>query len=157
MQNHTSWNSSSLQRQEGIISFFYFFLFYFFKSFHILVLHFFFFGICRSGAEFLGPLLPAVAEICSDFDPSSNVEPALLKLFRNLWFYIVLFGLAPPIQKNGSSHVPSKTVASSLPSVGSSGSLALQAVGGPYMFNKPWSQAVQQIAQGTPPLVRALC
>ncbi|KAJ4791345.1 Phosphatidylinositol 4-kinase [Rhynchospora pubera] len=107
----------------------------------------------RSGAEFLGPLLPAVAEICSDFDPSSNVEPSVLKLFRNLWFYIVLFGLAPPIQKNGSSHVHSKSVSSSLPNVASSSSLALQAVGGPYMFSKPWSQAVQRIAQGTPPLV----
>ncbi|CAK9180225.1 unnamed protein product [Ilex paraguariensis] len=53
----------------------------------------------RLGADFLGPLLLAVAEICSDFDPTVYVEPALLKLFRNLWFYVTLFGLAPPIQK----------------------------------------------------------
>ncbi|CAK9154862.1 unnamed protein product, partial [Ilex paraguariensis] len=55
--------------------------------------------ILRLGADFLGPLLLAVAEICSDFDPTVYVEPALLKLFRNLWFYVTLFGLATPIQK----------------------------------------------------------
>lgn len=82
----------------------------------------------RSGADMLGPLLPAVAEICSDLDPTSNVEPSLLKLFRNLWFYIALFGLAPPIVKP-------------------------QPAGGPYMWNTQWSLAVQRISQGTPPLV----
>ncbi|KAF5950507.1 hypothetical protein HYC85_012500 [Camellia sinensis] len=35
----------------------------------------------RSGADFLGPLLPAVAEICSDFVPSVDVEPSVLKFF----------------------------------------------------------------------------
>ncbi|KAG4153032.1 hypothetical protein ERO13_D04G158700v2 [Gossypium hirsutum] len=104
----------------------------------------------RSGADFLGPLLPAVAEICSDFDPTLNVEPSLLKLFRNLWFYIALFGLAPPIQK---TQTPAKPVSSTLNSVGSMGTIALQAVGGPYMWNELWSAAVQRIAQGTPPLV----
>ncbi|XP_054785436.1 phosphatidylinositol 4-kinase alpha 1 isoform X1 [Prosopis cineraria] len=105
----------------------------------------------RSGADFLGPLLPAVAEICSDFDPTLNVEPSLLKLFRNLWFYVALFGLAPPIQK---IQLPStKTVSNTLNSLGSMGALALQAVGGPYMWNIEWSSAVQRIAQGTPPLV----
>ncbi|XP_015867438.3 phosphatidylinositol 4-kinase alpha 1 [Ziziphus jujuba] len=104
----------------------------------------------RSGADFLGPLLPAVAEICSDFDPSVDVEPSLLKLFRNLWFYIALFGLAPPIQK--IQH-PTKPVSTTLNSVGSMGTIALQAVGGPYMWNTQWSSAVQQIAQGTPSLV----
>lgn len=104
----------------------------------------------RSGADFMGPLLPAVAEICSDFDPASNVEPSLLKLFRNLWFYIVLFGLAPPIQQN---QVPIKSVSTSLNSLGSIGTMALQAVTGPYMWNGQWSVAVQHIAQGTPPLV----
>ncbi|CAH8301812.1 unnamed protein product [Eruca vesicaria subsp. sativa] len=82
----------------------------------------------RSGADMLGPLLPAVAEICSDFDPTSNVEPSLLKLFRNLWFYIALFGLAPPIVKP-------------------------QLAGGPYMWSTQWSLDVQRISQGTPPLV----
>ncbi|KAJ6985494.1 hypothetical protein D5086_018456 [Populus alba] len=104
----------------------------------------------RSGADFLGPLLSAVAEICSDFDPTVNVEPSLLKLFRNLWFYVALFGLAPPIQK---IQQPTKSVSTTLNSVGSMGTIALQAVGGPYMWNAQWSSAVQQIAQGTPPLV----
>ncbi|KAL3621224.1 Phosphatidylinositol 4-kinase alpha 1 [Castilleja foliolosa] len=102
----------------------------------------------RSGADFLGPLLPAVAEICSDFEPGVNVEPSLLKLFRNLWFYIALFGLAPPIQK---TQVTTKAVSTALNSVGST--IALQAVGGPYMWNSLWSSAVQRISQGTPPLV----
>jgi phosphatidylinositol 4-kinase len=97
----------------------------------------------------MGPLLPAVAEICSDFDPVSTVEPSLLKLFRNLWFYIVLFGLAPPIQKNEAS---SKPVSTSL-NMESTSAIALQAVAGPYMWNNQWSVAVQRIAQGTPPLV----
>ncbi|KAF9684342.1 hypothetical protein SADUNF_Sadunf04G0108400 [Salix dunnii] len=104
----------------------------------------------RSGADFLGPLLLAVAEICSDFDPTVDVEPSLLKLFRNLWFYVALFGLAPPIQK---TQQPTKSVSTTLNSVGSMGTIALQAVGGPYMWNAQWSSAVQQIAQGTPPLV----
>lgn len=104
----------------------------------------------RSGADFLGPLLPAVAEICSDFDPTLDVEPSLLKLFRNLWFYIALFGLAPPIQK---TQLPVKSVSSTLNSVGSMGTIPLQAVTGPYMWNTQWSSAVQRIAQGTPPLV----
>lgn len=104
----------------------------------------------RSGADFLGPLLPAVAAICSDFDPTLNVEPSLLKLFRNLWFYVALFGLAPPVQK---TQVTTKSVSSTLNSVGSMGATALQAVTGPYMWNMEWSSAVQHIAQGTPPLV----
>ncbi|XP_019197522.1 PREDICTED: phosphatidylinositol 4-kinase alpha 1-like isoform X1 [Ipomoea nil] len=104
----------------------------------------------RSGADFLGPLLPAVAEICSDFDPTVDVEPSLLKLFRNLWFYVALFGLAPPIQKNQGV---SKPISTTLNSVGSMGTIALQAVSGPYMWNSQWSSAVQRISQGTPPLV----
>ncbi|KAL1833745.1 phosphatidylinositol 4-kinase alpha 1 isoform X1 [Daucus carota subsp. sativus] len=103
-----------------------------------------------SGADFLGPLLPSVAEICSDFDPTVDVEPSLLKLFRNLWFYIALFGLAPPIQ---TSQAPAKSVSTSLNSAGSVGSVSLQAVAGPYMWNTEWSSAVQRISQGTPPLV----
>lgn len=103
-----------------------------------------------SGADFLGPLLPAVAEICSDFDPTVDVEPSLLKLFRNLWFYIALFGLAPPVQK---SLAPMKSVSTTLNSAGSMGNVALQAVAGPYMWNTEWSSAVQRISQGTPPLV----
>lgn len=104
----------------------------------------------RSGADLLGPLLPSVAEICSDFDPTQDVEPPLLKLFRNLWFYIVLFGLAPPIQTNQPS---SKLLSTTMNSLGSMSAMALQAVAGPYMWNVQWSSAVQKITQGTPPLV----
>ncbi|CAI0377232.1 unnamed protein product [Linum tenue] len=104
----------------------------------------------RSGADFLGPLLPAVAEICSDFDPTVNVEPSLLKLFRNLWFYVALFGLAPPVLKAPQQ---AKSTSTTLNSVGSNGAIALQAVAGPYMWSAQWSSAVQRIAQGTPPLV----
>uniref|UniRef100_A0A7N0T3D3 1-phosphatidylinositol 4-kinase n=1 Tax=Kalanchoe fedtschenkoi TaxID=63787 RepID=A0A7N0T3D3_KALFE len=104
----------------------------------------------RSGADFLGPLLPAVAEICSDFDPTGDVEPSLLKLFRNLWFYVALYGLAPPIQKSQS---PTKSSSNSLNNAGSASTVALQAVGGPYMWETEWSAAVQRIAQGTPALV----
>ncbi|EOA36778.1 hypothetical protein CARUB_v10008074mg [Capsella rubella] len=105
----------------------------------------------RSGAEFLGPLLPAVAEICSDFDPTSNVEPSLIKLFRNLWFYIALFGLAPPILKAPLPEV--KTTFNSVSSTGQINTFALRAVVGPYMWNTQWALAVKRISQGTPPLV----
>jgi len=94
--------------------------------------------------------MPAVAEICSDFDPTINVEPALLKLFRNLWFYIALFGLAPPIQEGRLSDKP---VSTSLDGVGSMSTVALQAVHGPYLWNTQWASAIQLIAQATPPLV----
>ncbi|KAD4179153.1 hypothetical protein E3N88_27744 [Mikania micrantha] len=103
-----------------------------------------------SGADFLGPLLPAVAEICSDFDPTMDIEPSLLKLFRNLWFYIALFGLAPPVLKSPTSL---KTNSTTLNNGASTSVVALQAVGGPYMWNPHWSCAVQRISQGTPPLV----
>lgn len=109
-----------------------------------------FFLICSSGADFLGPLLPAVAEICSDFDPTVDVEPSLMKLFRNLWFYIALFGLAPPILRSPVSVKPNSTT---LNNGGNTTAVALQAVGGPYMWNPQWSSAVQRISQGTPPLV----
>ncbi|GLJ12893.1 hypothetical protein SUGI_0199940 [Cryptomeria japonica] len=104
----------------------------------------------RSGADLLGPLLPSVAEICSDFAPNEDVDPPLLKLFRNLWFYIVLFGLAPPIQTNQPS---SKLLTTTTNSLGSMSAMALHAVAGPYMWNVQWSSAVQRITQGTPPLV----
>ncbi|XP_071741592.1 phosphatidylinositol 4-kinase alpha 1-like [Rutidosis leptorrhynchoides] len=103
-----------------------------------------------SGADFLGPLLPAVAEICSDFDPTADIEPSLLKLFRNLWFYIALFGLAPPVL---NSAIPLKSNSTTLSNGGNTSAVALQAVGGPYMWNPEWSSAVQRISQGTPPLV----
>ncbi|KAL2231607.1 UNVERIFIED_CONTAM: Phosphatidylinositol 4-kinase alpha 1 [Sesamum indicum] len=103
----------------------------------------------RSGAEFLGPLLPAVAEICSDFDPTLDVEPSVLKLFRNLWFYIALFGLAPPIQKAQAMTKSAPTANT----VGGTTTIALQAVAGPYMWDSSWSSAVRRISLGTPPLV----
>ncbi|KAI5415207.1 Phosphatidylinositol 4-kinase alpha 1 [Lathyrus oleraceus] len=74
----------------------------------------------RSGADFLGPLLPAVAAV------------------------------SPPIQK---AQVTTKSVSSTLNSVGGTGTISLQAVNGPYMWNVEWSAAVNQIAQVTPPLV----
>uniref|UniRef100_A0A1S3YAB4 Phosphatidylinositol 4-kinase alpha 1-like n=1 Tax=Nicotiana tabacum TaxID=4097 RepID=A0A1S3YAB4_TOBAC len=104
----------------------------------------------KCGADFLGPLLPAVAEICSDSDPTVDVEPSLLKLFRNLWFYVSLFGLAPPLQDH---HGMTKSVSTTLNSVGSTGAIALQAVSDPNMWSAVWSSAVQRISQGTPPLV----
>ncbi|GJT85403.1 phosphatidylinositol 4-kinase alpha 1 isoform X1 [Tanacetum coccineum] len=103
-----------------------------------------------SGADFLGPLLPAVADILSDFDPTEDVEPSLLKLFRNLLFYIAEFGLAPPVVKSPISLKPNSTT---LSNGGNTSAIALQAVGGPYMWNPEWSSAVQRISQGTPPLV----
>lgn len=121
------------------------------KRFHICsLLLYLLFWHCRSGADFLGPLLPAVAEICSDFDPTLDVEPSLLKLFRNLWFYVVLFGLAPPIQTN---QLQPKSTSTTLNNSGSTSTVTLQAVAGPYMWNGQWSAAVQCIARGTPPLV----
>lgn len=104
----------------------------------------------RSGGDFLGPLLPAVAEICSDFDPATSIEPSLLKLFRNLWFYIVLFGLAPPMQQNQFS---TKGMPNSLSNVVSAAASPLQVVTGPYTSTGQWFGAVRRIAQGTPPLV----
>ncbi|XP_078444700.1 phosphatidylinositol 3- and 4-kinase family protein [Wolffia australiana] len=104
----------------------------------------------RSGGDFLGPLLPAVSEICSDFQPTSEIEPSLLKLFRNLWFYIALFGLAPPIQQNQIAVKPTSTM---LSSSGSVSAVVLQAVTGPYMWNERWSAAVNHIALHTPALV----
>ncbi|CAH9124376.1 unnamed protein product [Cuscuta epithymum] len=103
----------------------------------------------RSGADCLGPLLPAVAEMCSDFDPTSDIEPSLLKLFRNLWFYIALFGLAPPVTKNQTT---TKSVYTAQNSVGSTGATVLQEVAGSD-GNAQWSFAVQCISHGTPPLV----
>ncbi|VFQ72155.1 unnamed protein product [Cuscuta campestris] len=102
----------------------------------------------RSGADFLGPLLPAVAEMCSDFDPTSEIEPSLLKLFRNLWFYIALFGLSPPLSKNQG---PLKSVSTAQNSVGNTGATVQEVAGTD--GNAQWSFAVQRISHGTPPLV----
>jgi phosphatidylinositol 4-kinase len=105
----------------------------------------------RAGADLLGPLLPAVAEICSDLEPTHEVEPSLLKLLRNLWFYIVMFGLAPPIQKGQPITLPRSM------SSGSQGTISImQTVGGPYMWNLDWSTAVHRLTQFTPPLVKHL-
>ncbi|KAF2593101.1 hypothetical protein F2Q70_00042724 [Brassica cretica] len=103
-----------------------------------------------SGAGLLGPLLPAVAEICSDFNPTSNVEPSVLKLFRNLWFYIALFGLAPPILKLQLPEM--KTISNSVKNAGKISTIALQSVGGPYKWNALWALSVQKISHGTPSL-----
>ncbi|GJX68932.1 hypothetical protein Tco_0304659 [Tanacetum coccineum] len=108
-----------------------------------------FFLICSSGADFLGPLLPAVADMLSDFDPMGDVEPSLLKLFHNLLFYIAKFCLAPPVVKSPILLKPNSTT---LSNGGNTSAIALQVVGGPYMWNPEWSSAVQRISQGTPPV-----
>ncbi|GJW18917.1 hypothetical protein Tco_0026353 [Tanacetum coccineum] len=102
------------------------------------------------GADFLGLLLPVVAEICFGFDPTVDVEPSLLKLFRNLWFYVALFGLAPPVLNHSSPTKPNATPSNT---VGSTTAVSLQAVNGPYMWNPQWCSGVKHICQGTSPLV----
>ncbi|GJU75858.1 hypothetical protein Tco_1272928 [Tanacetum coccineum] len=104
---------------------------------------------CNRGADFLGPLLPDVAEICSGFDPTVDVEPSLLKLFHNLWFYVALFGLAPPVLNHSSPTNPNATPSNT---AGSTTAVSLQAVNEPYMWNPQWCSAVKHICQGTSPL-----
>lgn len=105
----------------------------------------------RNGADYLGPLLPAVAEICSDLQPIQEVDSSLQKLFRNLWFYIVLYGLAPPIQKI-QQHIAYPMSLSRSMSSNNRGSLN-QTISGPYAWNEEWLNAVKRLAQSTPPLV----
>ncbi|CAN8289056.1 unnamed protein product [Cochlearia groenlandica] len=88
-------------------------------------------SLASQSRSLLGSLLPAVAEICSDFDPTSNVEPSLRRLFHNLWFYIARFGLTPPVLKPQSPKVNTT----------------------PNSMNTQCALAVQGISQGTPPLV----
>lgn len=108
----------------------------------------------RSGQKLLGPLLPAVAEICSDLDPAEEMEPQLLKLLRNLWFYIALFGLAPPIQKVPMS---SKSASLSRSQVTMSRSQqtmnGMYAISGPYLLSPDWAAAVIRLTLATPALV----
>ncbi|KAL2650963.1 hypothetical protein R1flu_019091 [Riccia fluitans] len=106
----------------------------------------------RSGANILGPLLPAVAEICMDCDPTEEIEPSVLKLYRNLWFYIAFFGLAPPVQKGQPPLKQGSTQGGNINTTHSS-VMALQAVGGTYMWSCQWSAAATAITHGTPPLV----
>ncbi|BBM99121.1 phosphatidylinositol 4-kinase A [Marchantia polymorpha subsp. ruderalis] len=118
----------------------------------------------RSGADLLGPLLCSVAEMSVDFDPTKDVDPSLLKLYRNLWFYIALFALAPPLQKgplstksgailNHMSFGQSQAMVAGISMGFSTGSLPMHAVAGPYAWNPQWSAAAELITQGTPPLV----
>ncbi|KAG0598394.1 hypothetical protein M758_12G069200 [Ceratodon purpureus] len=108
----------------------------------------------RSGQQLLGPLLPAVAEICSDLDPAEEMEPQQLKLLRSLWFYIAFFGLAPPILKVPMS---SKSASLSRSQVTMSRSRqtmnGMYAISGPYLLSPDWSAAVCRLALATPPLV----
>lgn len=85
----------------------------------------------RSGPTALGCLLPAVAESLTDFCPISALPTPLLKLFRNLWFYISLYNLAPPPPERGG------------------------AGRGEYPWDQEWATAVTRIAESTPPLVLA--
>lgn len=73
-----------------------------------------------------------------------DVDTSLLKLFRNLWFYIVLYGLAPPIYET-QQHTAYSSRRGSLNVV--------QKVSGPYGRTEEWSNAVIRLAQSTPPLV----
>jgi len=111
-------------------------------------------ALCRSGVQLLGSLLPAVAEICSDLDPTEEMEPQLLKLLRNLWFYIALFGLAPPIQKVPLS---SKSASLSRSQVTLSRNQqtmnGIYAINGPYLLSPDWSAAIYRLTLVTPPLV----
>ncbi|GJY55786.1 F-box domain containing protein [Tanacetum coccineum] len=59
------------------------------------------------------------------------------------------FGLAPPVVK---SPISLKLNSTTLSNGGNTIAIALQAVGGPYMWNPEWSSAVQRISQGTPPV-----
>lgn len=101
----------------------------------------------RNGAVYLGPLLPAVAEVCSDLQPIQDVDNSLQKLFRNLWFYIALYGLAPPIQKTQQLNTCSRFMASSR------SHNVLQSISGTDALNEEWLSAVNQLALCTPPLV----
>jgi phosphatidylinositol 4-kinase len=119
----------------------------------------------RNGAEYLGPLLPAVAEICHDLLPIQDVDSSLQKLFRNLWFYIVLYGLAPSIQNTQHLFTYSRSISSSRSRSGSStrskngtsngrGVLNVTLpVSGPVSGDGAWMDAVNRLAQSTPPLV----
>jgi hypothetical protein len=80
----------------------------------------------------------------------SFLTPALclVQLFRNLWFYIALLGLGPPLP-GASSSVPRALTKGTAKLVNTS----MQAVTGPYAFPPAWIQAVETIAEGTPPLV----
>ena len=109
-----------------------------------------------NGAEYLGPIIPAVAEICLDLQPTQEVDSSTQKLFRNLWFYIVLYGLAPPLRKTQQSPSSGLSLNSSR-SMSSSSSRgrfgANQTVLGPYAWNEEWLCAVKRLTQFTPPLV----
>lgn len=82
------------------------------------------------------------------------MEPQLLKLLRNLWYYIVLFGLAPPIQKVPAS---SKSASLSRSQVTMSRSQQTMngayAISGPYLLSPDWSAAIFRLTLATPPLV----
>lgn len=77
----------------------------------------------------------------------------MLKMYRNLWFYIALFGLAPPVQKQ--QQLSLRQISNQAGNISSTHSslMALQAVGGTYMWNSQWSAAATLITHGTPPLV----
>lgn len=82
------------------------------------------------------------------------MEPQLLKLLRNLWFYIALFGLAPPIQKVPMS---SKSASLSRSQVTMSRSQqtmnGMYAISGPYLLSPDWAAAVIRLTLATPALV----
>ncbi|KAF5727217.1 hypothetical protein HS088_TW22G00905 [Tripterygium wilfordii] len=102
-------------------------------------------------------LLDAVARVASLGFEKSYRETVVL-MTRNYLSKLSTVGSAEsktlaPEATTERVESSAKAISTNLNSIGSMGTIALQAVGGPYMWNTQWSSAVQRIAQGTPPLV----
>ena len=106
------------------------------------------------GARALGPLLPAIAAAASHIHPlslPSSLSPGspTHKLFRNLWYYLALFHLTPPIPLSNATALPpshSSGFTRRSPSPAPSAPPA-------YEWDPAWAAAVRQLAMHTPPLV----
>lgn len=91
--------------------------------------------------------LSSLIRATSDGAPHSSLS----QLFRNLWFYIALLGLGPPLP-NAAPSVPRPLTKGTAKLVNTS----MHAVLGPYAYPAVWIEAVETIAEGTPPLVVSL-
>lgn len=69
------------------------------------------------------------------------------QLFRNLWFYIALLGLGPALPGSATT-IPRPLTKGTAKLVNTS----MRAVTGPCAY-PAWTQAIETIAEGTPPLV----
>eukprot|EP00897_Mesotaenium_endlicherianum_P010276 jgi/Mesen1/9277/ME000060S08706 len=108
----------------------------------------------RSGGEMLGNLLPALAEACRDVNPlAEDCEVALVKHFRSVWFYIALFGLAPPLSTSSGTQAAAARSALGGLALGDVSTTCVAAVAGPYQWRDAWAEAVRRLAVCTPPLV----